>query len=120
MQTYLEQVAVDARNESSIKNDYNSKDVYSSLHPDSLSIGNPLGKGTGRGGHTHSVPHVKETKSISYDNFDTTNGGGLYDIEGYRGVGGRNFLENISNYNSENEYGLHMIDTSGNEGQIKL
>ena len=49
-------------------------------------------------------------------------GGGLYDIEGRNGVGGRRFLMNISKYNANNEYGVNSVDTSANlaDGQIKF
>ena len=48
------------------------------------------------------------------------NGGGLYDIEGRNGVGGRNFLMNISKYNANNEYGVNSVDTSANLRTSKL
>lgn len=119
MQTHLEQSAIEARQKLSVGNDYTVIDEYNDLHPDALSSGNALGKGTG-GGHTHSVPWTTKDKSISRANFNTSNGGGLYDIEGRHGVGGRNFLQAISNYNSQNEYGPNSIDTTANEGQIRL
>ena len=74
------------------------------------------------GGHTFSIPDHTKPTSISYSNFDTVNGGGLYDIEGRNGVGGRNFLQTISKYNRENQYGKNAVDTSANlaDGQVKF
>ena len=104
MQTCLEKKGIEARNE------------------DALATGDPLGKGTGHGGHTHSVPDCTKPSAIDYSNFDTENGGGLYDIEGRNGVGGRIFLKNISVYNETFEYGPNLVDTSLNvaDGQIRV
>jgi hypothetical protein len=122
MQTCLEVKGIEARNESLIRNDYTRMDEYSALHSDALSNGDPLGKGTGHGGHTHSVPDCTRPSSIDYSNFDTENAGGLYDIEGRNGVGGRNFLKTISVYNEEYEYGANLVNTSANvaDGQIVI
>lgn len=121
MQTYLEQKGIESRNNLLVRNDYDTSVEYSTLHPDALSTGDPLGKGTGIGGHTHTTPDFsKPSTQMNYSNFDTTKGGGVYDVEGRNGVGGRNFLMNISKYNAENEYGAHLIDTSANNGQIRL
>ena len=120
MQTNLEKQSIEIRQDTIVRNDYNKSDVYSANHKDALSDGDIKGKGTGHGGHTHTVPDSNKPKSINYSTFDTKNGGNVYDIEGYKGKGGRNFLTNISKYNKENEYGAHMIDTSANlaDGQI--
>lgn len=122
MQTCLEVKGIEARNESLIRNDYTRIDEYSVLHPDALSNGDPLGKGTGHGGHTHSVPDCTKPSSIDYSNFDTENAGGIYDIEGRNGVGGRNFLKTISVFNENYEYGANLVDTSANvaDGQIVI
>lgn len=122
MQTCLEKKGIESRGETLVRNDYNRTDEYSVLHTNTLSNGDPKGKGTGIGGHTHSVPDCAKPSSIDYSNFDTTNGGGLYDIEGRNGVGGRNFLMNISRYNAQHEYGINSIDTSANlaDGQIRF
>lgn len=122
MQTCLEKTGIEKRAEALVRNDYNRTDEYSVLHKDALSDGDPLGKGTGHGGHTHSVPDCSKPSSISYSNFDTENGGGKYDIEGRNGVGGRNFLQTINKYGPNNEYGANLIDTSANvaDGQIVL
>jgi hypothetical protein len=120
MQTCLEKKGIETRNETIIRNDYNRNDAYSVTHKDALSDGDVKGKGTGHGGHTHSIPDCNKPSSINYSSFDTNNGGGLYDIEGRGNKGGRNFLTTISKYNKNNEYGAHMIDTSANlaDGQI--
>lgn len=122
MQTCLEVKGIEARNESLIRNDYTRMDEYSALHPDALSNGDHLGKGTGHGGHTHSVPDCTKPSSIDYSNFDTENAGGIYDIEGRNGVGGRNFLKTISVFNENYEYGANLVDTSANvaDGQIVI
>lgn len=122
MQTCLEKKGIEARNESLVRNDYTRVDEYSALHHDALSTGDPQGKGTGHGGHTHSTPDCNKPSSIDYSNFDTENGGGKYDIEGRNGIGGRNFLKNISVYNENFEYGANLVDTSLNvaDGQIRV
>lgn len=122
MQTCLEQKGIEARNESLVRNDYTKADEYSALHQDALATGDPQGKGTGNGGHTHSVPDCTKPSAIDYSNFDTENGGGLYDIQGRNGVGGRIFLQNISVYNKNYEYGANLVDTALNvaDGQIRI
>ena len=122
-QTCLEKVGIEKRHDTIIKNDYNIEDQYSQLHKDALSDGDPLGKGSGHGGHTHYVPDCNKPSSMmDYSNFDTgsSNIGGSYDINGRNGVGGRNFLKTISIYNEENQYGPNLIDTTANvqDGQI--
>lgn len=122
MQTCLEVKGISSRNDLLVRNDYSRVDEYSVLHPDALSTGDPQGKGSGHGGHTHSVPDCTRPSTINYSNFVTNDEqvGGLYDIEGRNGVGGRNFLKNISVYNSNYEYGENLVDTSLNvaDGQI--
>ncbi len=120
MQSCLEKKGIEARNETLVRNDYGRVDEYSVLHSDAISNGDPLGKGTGIGGHTYTTPDCSRPSSIDYSNFDTMNGGGVYDIEGRNGVGGRNFLMNISKYNANHEYGINSIDTSANEGQVRF
>jgi hypothetical protein len=122
MQTCLEKKGIEARGEALVRNDYSRIDEYSDLHSDALSNGDPQGKGTGIGGHTHSTPDSSRPSTIDYSNFDTMNGGGLYDIEGRNGVGGRNFLMNISVYNAQHEYGPNSVDTSANisDGQVRF
>ena len=121
MQTCLEKRGIPARASALTRNDYSKFDEYNETHPDALSNGDPQGKGTGYGGHTHSIPDCNlPTSMINYSNFDTEGGGGLYDIEGRNEIGGRNRLMAISMYNKENQYGLGLVDTSLNvaDGQI--
>lgn len=122
MQTCLEKKGIESRNETIVRNDYNKSEEYKDTHIDALSDGDVKGKGTGHGGHTHSIPDCNKPSAINYGSFNTENGGGLYDIEGRNGVGGRNFLKTISKYSGENEYGAHMIDTRANmiDGQISI
>ena len=121
MQTCLEKRGIPARASALTRNDYNTNDQYSETHSDALSNGDPQGKGTGMGGHTHSVPNCNlPTTMIDYSNFDTDGGGGQYDIEGRNEVGGRNRLMTINIYNKDNQYGPSIVDTSLNvaDGQI--
>ena len=119
-QSYLEQEAITKREEILVRNDYGEEVEYNTLHTDALSNGDPQGKGTGNGGHLFSVPNRNKPKTIDYTNFNTFNGGGRYDIEGRNGIGGREFLQNISIYNANNEYGKSSIDTSANNGQVRF
>lgn len=123
MQTNLEKKGIEARNDLIVRNDYSKVEEYSQRHPDALADGDVMGKGTGHGGHTHSVPDSTKPSAISYANFDTSNrGGGAYDVVGRNGIGGRDFLKNISLYNENNEYGAHLIDTRENisDGQVRI
>lgn len=123
MQTCLEKKGIESRANLITRNDYTRVDEYSSTHNDALATGDPQGKGTGHGGHTHSVPDCNKPSSIDYSNFDTsTKAGGEYDINGRNGVGGRVFAQNISIYNEENSYGITSVDTSANvaDGQIVI
>ncbi len=122
-QTCLEKVALEKRPENLIRNDYNRTNEYSSTHKDAISDGDALGKGTGHGGHGHYLPDCSKGQTmIDYSNFDTSNGGGLYDIEGRNGRGGRNWLKNISLYNENDQYGINSVDTSANrlDGQVVI
>ena len=123
MQTCLEKKGIDSRNETIVRNDYNKADVYSETHKDALSDGDVLGKGTKHGGHTHSLPDCTKPKGqIDYSDFDTTNGGGYYDIHGRNDIGGRLKAINSSLYNAENQYGPSLVNTEKNlaDGQIQI
>lgn len=124
MQTCLEITGITERNIEITRNDYTKFDQYSNIHSDALSNGDPQGKGSGHGGHTHSVPNCSLPKTLmDYSNFDThaENIGGSYDI-GLGGVsyngrsGGRTFLKTISVYNEENAYNsnANIVDTIAN------
>ena len=119
--TCLETRGMAERHEEIVRNDYTIDDQYGPTHPDAISDGDPQGKGTGHGGHTAWLPDCTlPTGYINYSNFDTKNGGGLYDIEGRNDVGGRKRALASSLYNEENQYGLSLIDTiaNRNDGQI--
>jgi hypothetical protein len=119
----LEKRGIEERNTEIVRSDYNIEDQYSSTHNDALSDGDAQGKGTGHGGHTHYLPDCnKPTTTIDYSNFDTFNGGGLYDIEGRNGIGGRDWSKASSMYNENYQYGASLVDTSLNvsDGQYQL
>lgn len=122
MQTCLEKRAIEKRNELTIKSEYNAENPYGANHKNAISDGDVKGKGTNSGGHLSSIPDcTKPTSMISYANFNTENGGGLYDIEGRNGVGGRNRATTMNMYNKDHQYGAHLIDTeiNLNLGQYK-
>lgn len=123
MQSCLEKRGIEERHVEIVRNDYNIENPYSSTHPDALSDGDPMGKGTGHGGHTASIPDcTKPTTTIDYSNFDTFNGGGLYDIEGRNGIGGRKRAMASSLYNQDYQYNSNLINTelNLNEGQYQM
>ena len=119
-QSRLESEAIDKRHELEVISDYQKNtNEYSEQHEDALSNGDPQGKGTGVS-MGYSVPGQTTNKGINYTNIATNSGGGLYDIEGRNGIGGRRYLEAINMYNAENSYGVDSVDTSKNvaEGQF--
>lgn len=114
-QTCLEKRGIEERHKEITRSDYNIEDQYGPTHKDALSDGDPQGKGTGHGGHTHYLPDcTKPTGMIDYSNFDTEHGGGQYDIEGRNNISGRKRALAISMYNKENMYGPTLVDTSVN------
>ena len=128
VQSPLEIKGFQKRDELLVRNDYTKNEEYNETHRDAISDGDPQGKGTGHGGHTHVIPNHELAQNdensvwysaYNYSQFDTENGGGQYDIEGRNGIGGRNWLKSISKFNEENQYGLNYVDTSLNiaEGQ---
>lgn len=122
MQSCLEKRGITERKNEIVRNDYNIEDQYSSTHKDAISDGDALGKGTNHGGHTAFLPDCnKPTSTIDYSNFDTVNGGGLYDIEGRNDIGGRKRLVAQSLYNSENQYSANLVNTeiNVNDGQYQ-
>ena len=119
-QTCLEKRGMEERHQEITRSDYNIENQYGPTHPDAISDGDPQGKGTGHGGHTHFLPDcTKPTTLINYSNFDSENGGGYFDIEGRNGISGRKRALAISMYNKEIQYGPTLVDTSANvaEGQ---
>ena len=114
-QTCLEKRGMEERHEEIARSDYNIENQYGPTHPDAISDGDPQGKGTGHGGHTHFLPDcTKPTTTINYSNFDSENGGGYYDIKGRNGISGRERALAISLYNKEIQYGPTLVDTSAN------
>ena len=134
MQTALEKNAIDIRHGVPVRGDvttsnilnntYNASDEYSALHKDALADGDVRGRGTGHGGHTHTIPDYTKPKNMfDYSNIDTSNkAGDAYDQHGRNGIGGREFLTAINIYNEENQYSANIIDTSKNvaDGQVKI
>lgn len=122
MQSCLEKRGIEERNTEIVRSDYNSNDPYSQTHMDALSDGDAQGKGTNHGGHTHWLPDCNlNTNTINYSNFDTENGGGLYDIKGRNDIGGREKALASSMYNKEVPYSASLVDTTLNlaEGQYQ-
>lgn len=115
-QNNLEKKGFEKRQELEVRNDYTKADQYSESHPDAKSDGDPLGKGTGHGGHTHVIPSddKSDLHRYNYGMIDTYNGGGLYDIKGRNEIGGREYLQTINKYNEDHKYGEGSVDTSLN------
>lgn len=117
-QSCLEKRGIDERQREIVRSDYNKEDSYSAEHKDAISDGDVQGKGTNHGGHSHWLPNCDlGTTMIDYSNFDTTNGGGLYDIKGRNGIGGREYNNNISMYSKERPYGSELINTAESVAQ---
>lgn len=126
-QSTLEERAIEERHKEIVRSDYNKSDAYSESHEDAISnpsdVNKAQGKGTNNGGHQHYVPDFsKSPTSYNYSNFDTSAGGGAYDIHGRDGKGGRDRLVKINLYSKENEYSANAIDTSNNinDGQYVI
>jgi hypothetical protein len=123
MQSKLEKVAIDKREEDMAKSEYNIVEPYSTIHTNAISDGDTKGKGTNHGGHTHFLPDKnKPSTTIDYSNFDTKNGGNTYDIEGRNNISGRKRLTAYSLYNKDYSYGAHLINTEENQrnGQYRV
>ena len=123
MQSCLEKRGIEQRAIEIVRSDYNENDQYNANHSDAISNGDVLGKGTQHGGHSHYLPDCsKPTSMINYSNFDTTNGGGLYDVEGRNDVGGRRKAMAQSLYNQDYQYGANLVNTEENlkQGQFQL
>ena len=117
MQSKLEKVGIEERNNEILKSDYNKNTPYSSTHKDAISDGDKLGKGTNHGGHTHFLPdQTKASTTIDYSNFDTERGGNYDDVEM------RHKSLTYCLYNKDYQYGAHLIDSEENQrnGQFKL
>ena len=120
MQTCLEKVSIQERNEEIVRSDYQRYNQYSATHPDSLATGDAQGKGTGHGGHSHWLPNCNGTLGIiNYSNFDTnpaSGAGNNVDNET------REVAMARSLYNYENAYSARIVDTTLNlrEGQYRV
>lgn len=122
-QTRLEQEAVALRKEMLVRNEYQRENnEYSAEHPDAKADGKPLGKGTGS-----SVKFIRPDKSkpktqMAYTVDTESEAGGLYDIEGRNGVGGRKRGMIFNLYSKDRPYSRESIDTSANvkEGQYTI
>ena len=99
------------------RNDYGKNDPYNEMHPDTMwdegntnPDGKPLGKGSNSGGHKFSIPDQSIPSDLIVPQIDTENGGGSHDIWGRKEFeSGRNYLQNISLYNKENQYGKDSV-----------
>lgn len=121
MQTNLEKEAIEQRGVLEINNDYQKgTNEYNIGHSDTISNGDPQGKGVNMSGHGFSLPdHNLVGTGISRKNFNTESGGGKYDIEGFNGHDGRKVQTMHNLYNEENQYPGN-IDMSGNVGQYNV
>lgn len=116
-QSFLEKAGIKERNEEIVRSIYNVDDEYSAIHDNAKSNGDVKGKGTGNGTAGAWLPDHSSgeaSNAINYSNFDTQNGGGLYDIKGRNDIGGRE--KNVSRmlYNRENQYGPNLVNTEEN------
>lgn len=117
-QSCLEKRGIEERSQEIVRSDYNPENPYGPTHPDALSDGDAQGKGSGHQGHSAFLPDCsKPLNMIDYSNFDTENGGGLYDIEGRNDIGGRNRSLARQLYNKEYQYGANLINTEENINQ---
>jgi hypothetical protein len=117
MQSKLEKIGIEERKNEILKKTYSAENPYSATHENALSTGDAQGKGTGDGGHTHWLPDTnKIATTINYSNFNTENGGNVYDIES------RDKAIASSRYKPDYQYGSHLIDSEENQrqGQFKI
>jgi len=128
MQSNLERLGIEERNEELKRADYTSKEhsgdaesEYHAGHADALSPQTPNAKGEEKGKGTNSslgyytLSHEKNPKSgIDYSKVVTDKGGGVVDIE----TRNAHFLRNL--YSEDHFYGLNSVDTSKNvaDGQF--
>ena len=121
-QTCLEARSIEERGTEIVRNDYTIDDQYSATHKNAISDGDTKGKGNQSGGHTHYLPDCSKPKSmIDYSNFNTeTEAGNTYDINGRNDIGGRKKALSSSIYNKDYQYGLSLINTDQNKGQVRF
>ena len=122
-QSNLEKIGFERRNEHELlRNDIQKEQPYAPNHDKAMWHGendatHPLGKGTGTGGHQHTLPkeYNEQTKNAPSNQIDIENGGGSYDINGRPGVdGGRKWLMTMNIYDKINKYGIESINTEAN------
>ena len=117
-QSPLEIKGFEKREDLIVRNDYTKNDEYNETHRDAISDGDPQGKGTGHGGHTHWLPNCRGTIGMfNYSNFDTAiSSGAGNDCDNMA----REKSLSRSLYNGNYEYSLRIVDTSLNvrEGQF--
>ena len=106
----LESKAITERSEETAKNSFRSGVEYSTEYAEQY------GKGTGHGGHMHSLPDCTIDKTdfdVNGANFDIWDGGNDCD---------KSIREQMlarQKYGPDNEYNTN-IDMSGNEGQYEI
>lgn len=120
MQSCLEKISIEERNEEIVRSDYNSDNMYSATHTDALATGDAQGKGTGHKGHTHWLPDCNGTIGVfNYSNFDTSpdSGAGNSDDNTARTTA---FTRSLYKY--DNQYSVRSVDTSINvaDGQYQI
>ena len=114
MQTQLEKVGIEEREETLLKNDFDTNKEYGENAPEAISGGTDdpfMGKGSGSGGHGH-LPTTM---------IDTNNGGSIIDIKGNPNISysGREGNMLINKYSKGKGYFEDIkIDTTLNKGQV--
>lgn len=116
-QSRLEAEGIQAREEQVRRNYYQQskgdEDItseYSAQHKNALSDGDVKGKGINNGESMGVLyPNRNASKTQLGSTIDTSAGGGLYDIEGRNGIGGRkrSIIKNL--YSAENPYGSDSV-----------
>lgn len=130
-QSALEASAIEERNKELVRNrEYSKGELeYKDTHKNALSNPDkPLGKGVSNSDHQAYIPILDiEQKKHQKNNYNrsslnTSEGGGLYDIKGRNGDGGRERLVKINLYSKENPYGNDIIDMEQNlnDGQYVI
>lgn len=111
---------MEERHSQLVRQTYSPTDAYSAIHKDALATGDQNGKGTGHGGHTHSLPNCNGTLGLFvYSDLDTgiNSGAGNCDDNKQRRI---SLVRSM--YNHEFEYAYKNIDSSKNlaEGQYSV
>lgn len=120
MQSCLEKISIEERNEEIVRNDYNRENEYSVTHKDALADGDAQGKGTGSAGHSHYLPNCNGSiGGINYSNFDTSPNSGAGNGTDNEA---RNKAMTRSLYNFETQYTVTSVVTDVNvqDGQYVI